>query len=334
MLPLSFRTPFRAPFRTSVRPSLRPRVRALRVGAALVVGAAALLTPALAAQAPPALDSVRLLRDLSVLAHDSLEGRAAGTLGSLKARHFLERRMRETGLVPAGPDSAYGQPFSWPRGTGENLVGIVPGRDPDAEVIALTAHYDHLGVQEGGVYNGADDNASGTAAVLELARLLLADPPEHTVVVALLDAEEFGGWGARALVERPPVPRERIALNVNLDMVSRTDGLLWAAGAYHTPALRPILDEVAARAPLTLRQGHDRPGAPEGDDWTTQSDHEAFHEAGIPFVYFGVDDHEDYHRPTDDVERVDPGEYVASVRTILMAVRALDQALPLAEVRP
>lgn len=288
----------------------------------------------LAAQAPPALDSTQLLRDLSVLAHDSLEGRATGTVGSLKARHFLERRMEQTGLLPAGSDPGYGQAFSWPRGTGANLVGIVPGRDPEADVIVLTAHYDHLGVQDGRIYNGADDNASGTAAVLELARQLLSDPPEHTVVVALLDAEEFGGWGARTLVDRPPVPRERIALNVNLDMVSRTGGLLWAAGAYHTPELRPILDQVAERAPLTLRQGHDRPGAPEGDDWTTQSDHEAFHDAGIPFVYFGVDDHEDYHRATDDFERVDAGEYVASVQTILLAIRALDQALPLGELRP
>jgi Zn-dependent M28 family amino/carboxypeptidase len=257
-----------------------------------------------------------------------------GTLGNLKARHFLERRMAEAGLHPIGTPAGYGRPFSWPRGTGENLVGLVPGRDPEAEVIVLTAHYDHLGVQDGRIYNGADDNASGTAAALELARQLLADPPEHPVLVALLDAEEYGGWGARAFVDDPPVPRERIALNVNLDMVSRTDGLLWAAGAYHTPALHPVLEEVVGRAPLTLRQGHDRPGAPEGDDWTSQSDHQAFHDAGIPFVYFGVEDHEDYHRSTDDFDRVNPGEYVASVQTILMALRALDAALPLHEGRP
>ncbi len=82
---------------------------------------------------------------------------------------------------------------------------------------------------------------------------------------------------------------------------------------------------------MTLRLGHDRPGAPEGDDWTGASDHRAFHEAGVPFVYFGVEDHADYHRPTDDFERVDPGEYVRSVRTILGAVRALDAALPISD---
>jgi hypothetical protein len=87
---------------------------------------------------------------------------------------------------------------------------------------------------------------------------------------------------------------------------------------------------VAPRAPVTLRLGHDRPGAPEGDDWTQLSDHVAFHERGVPFVYFGVEDHVDYHQPTDDVEQVDPGEYVAAVQTILMALRELDAALPLA----
>jgi Zn-dependent M28 family amino/carboxypeptidase len=274
------------------------------------------------------LDSARMLRDLSVLAHDSMEGRASGTLGSLRARHFLERALEETGASPAG--ERYGHAFSWPGGTAENLVGVVPGRDPDADVIVLTAHYDHLGVRDGEIFNGADDNASGAAALLEIARQLVAAPMEHTVLVALLDAEEEGSWGARMLLDRPPVARERIALDVNLDMVSRTDdGGLWAAGAYHTPALRPILEGVAADAQVTLRLGHDRPGAPEGDDWTESSDHSAFHRAGIPFVYFGVEDHEDYHQPTDDLERVDPGEYVAAVRTILAALRALDAALPL-----
>jgi hypothetical protein len=302
----------------------RARARAAAATFGLLVASAA----STAAQTAP-LDSARVLSDLSVLAHDSMEGRAAGTPGSLRARRFLEQRLAEAGVQPLELGSGYGQAFSWPRGTGENLVGLLPGGDPDGLVIVLTAHYDHVGVIDGVVFNGADDNASGTAAVLEIARQLAGEPPEHTVVIALLDAEEGGSWGARALLERPPVPVERIALNVNLDMVARTGGVLWAAGAHHTPELRPILERVAARAPLTLRLGHDRPGAPEGDDWTGSSDHSAFHGAGIPFVYFGVEDHEDYHRPTDDFERVDPSELMASVRTILMAVRALDAALPL-----
>jgi Zn-dependent M28 family amino/carboxypeptidase len=310
-------------------PIVRPL--ALPVAAGLVAWGSVAALPA--ATTPPdesavSIDSVRLLRDLSVLAHDSMQGRAAGTLGSLRARHFLERALAETGAERAG--ARWGEAFSWPGGTAANLIGIVRGRASVAPVIVLTAHYDHLGVRDGLVFNGADDNASGVSALLEITRQLVAEPTEHSVVVALLDAEEEGSWGARMLLDRPPVERERIALNVNLDMVARTGtGGLWAAGAYHTPALRPILEAVAAGAPVRLRLGHDRPDVPGEEDWTMSSDHSAFHRAGIPFVYFGVEDHEDYHRPSDDVERIDPGAYVAAVRTIMTAIRALDAALPL-----
>jgi Zn-dependent M28 family amino/carboxypeptidase len=275
----------------------------------------------------PGVDAPRLLAEVAVLAHDSMEGRAAGTDGNRRARAFLARALAETGARPLG--GAYEHPFAWAGGSGVNLIGVTSGRGDSEQVIVLTAHYDHVGVREGQVFNGADDNASGVAALLEIARTIAVEPLEHTLIVALVDAEELGARGARALVAEPPVPLERVALNINLDMVSRTDGLLWAGGASHTPALRPVLERVAARAPVTLRLGHDRPGAPEGDDWTQLSDHVAFHERGIPFVYFGVEDHPDYHRPTDDAERVDPGEYVAAVQTILMALREIDRALPL-----
>ncbi len=298
------------------------------IGLVLLLGS----PTALVAQALPVVDSVRLLRDLSVLAHDSMQGRAPGTVGSGRARAFLERELSGSGARSLGGGQA--QPFAWAEGSGVNLIGTVPGRGNNDQVIVLSAHYDHVGVRDGQIFNGADDNASGTAAVLEIARRVAADPLRHTLVVALLDAEERGSRGARAFVAEPPVPLDRIALNVNLDMVARTSGVLWAGGAFHTPSLRPVLEEVAVRAPLTLRLGHDRPGAPEGDDWTHQSDHGVFQELGIPFVYFGVDDHPDYHLPTDDLERVDPGEYVASVRTILMGLRALDAALPLPVAPP
>ena len=207
-------------------------------------------------------------------------------------------------------------------------MGRIEGRTGSTTIV-LTAHYDHVGIREGEIYNGADDNASGTAAALEIARIVAAEPLESTLIVALLDAEEAGLQGARALVASPPIPLDVRALNVNLDMVSRSGGVLWAAGAHHTPGLRPVLERVAERAPLTLRLGHDRPDAPEGDDWSGASDHGPFHDAGIPFVYFGVEDHPDYHRPTDDFDRVDPSDFLRSARTVLLALRALDAALPL-----
>lgn len=280
-----------------------------------------------------AADSTGILEDLRYLSSDALEGRSPGSPGSALARERIVAAFQAAGLRP-GP-TGYEVPFQFtgrrdtlPR-TGVNVLGIRPGSGDVPGVIVVSGHYDHVGVRDGQIFNGADDNASGAAGLMALARALRGVPLRHTLVFASFDAEESGLRGARAFVQAPPVPLADVAVNVNMDMVARTAGVLWAGGAYHTPALRPILEGVAARSPVTLRLGHDSPGAAEGDDWTRQSDHFAFHEAGIPFVYLGVEDHPDYHRPTDDFERVDPGEYMNALRAALLTVLALDEALPL-----
>ncbi len=102
---------------------------------------------------------------------------------------------------------------------------------------------------------------------------------------------------------------------------------MYAAGAAKYPQLRAPLERVAARAPVRLLLGHDTPTPTPRDDWTNQSDQGAFHQAGIPFVYFGVEDHPDYHRPSDEVRTITPGFYVRAVRTVLDAVRELDGAI-------
>jgi Zn-dependent M28 family amino/carboxypeptidase len=270
------------------------------------------------------------LRSLSA---DSMGGRRTGTEGAARARAYLAAELAGAGVRPLG--ERFDRPFTWEdrasseTRAGVNLVGVLEGTERADRYIVLSAHYDHVGIRDGEIFNGADDNASGSVALLAVARALGEAPLRHSLVIAALDAEEVGLRGARAFVSEPPVPLDAIALDVNLDMVARTAGVLWAAGAYHTPALRPVLERVAAGAPVTLRLGHDAPDAPEGDDWTGSSDHAAFHRAGIPFVYLGVEDHADYHRPTDDFANVDPGEYMNALRTILLALIELDRALPL-----
>jgi hypothetical protein len=110
-------------------------------------------------------------------------------------------------------------------------------------------------------------------------------------------------------------------------------GELYAAGTYHTPALRPALERVAAGAPVKLLLGHDRPGQGR-DDWTNQSDQYPFHQAGIPFVYFGVEDHKNYHKPSDDFETLTQDFFVGAAQTILEAVRTLDAELAAALAAP
>lgn len=282
---------------------------------------------------PRAFDGEALLALTKALSSDDLEGRETGGPGAAAARDLIRVRFEAAGLASYG--GAYDQSFVWTRfdeidaapRSGMNLVGVLEGREPGGPVMVLTAHYDHLGVRDGEIYNGADDNASGVAALAAIAEAFARTPPRHTLVFAALDAEEAGLQGARAFVANPPIDIDRVALNVNLDMVSRSEaGELYASGGYHTPGLRPYLDALAEHAPATLLTGHDRPE--DGDqDWTLQSDHAAFHRAGRPFLYFGVEDHDGYHQPSDDFEAITKDFYLRSVDTIIMAVKMFDEDL-------
>jgi len=268
------------------------------------------------------IDADRLLGDMSVLAHDSMEGREAGTPGIERARRFLIPAFEERDLAPVDGRRTQRFEFTPPGGTGPlkgvNIMGLVPGTTYPGRYIVLTAHYDHLGIRDGEIYNGADDNASGTAAVLALGEYLRGNPLDHSVLLVAFDAEEKGLQGARAWVSDPPVPLDSVVMNVNLDMISRSEaGELYAVGTYHYPFLRPMAEEVARTDRLTLLMGHDRPDLPPGDDWTTASDHAPFHEAGLPFIYFGVEDHPGYHDPSDTFENITPEFYVAAVETVL-----------------
>jgi len=290
------------------------------------------------------IDVDRLHRDASILAADSMEGRRVGTPGNAAARAWLIGRLQEIGVEPLGVGEGEGEatPGSGGFGVtfpaviggdntpveGVNLVGRIPGSSPDGPVIVLGAHYDHLGVRDGEIFNGADDNASGTSGALAIAEQLVAQRPSHTVIVALFDGEEGGLRGARAFVGNPPLPLDRIALMINMDMVGRNDaGELYAVGTYHRPGLEPLVAAVAADAPVTLLMGHDRPDLPPGDDWTNASDHGPFHQQGVPFLYFGVEDHADYHQPTDTADRLQPAFHAAAVETVLRVLEAADRAL-------
>lgn len=282
------------------------------------------------------VDGAQLLKDLESLSADGMEGRLPGTPGGARARAYILRRFKEARIQPIG--DAYERPFTF-EGPGDsaarsgvNIVGVVRGRREPARFIVITAHYDHLGVQNGEIFNGANDNASGVAAMLAVAARLSASRPAHSVVFAALDAEESGLNGARAFLADPPIPRDGIAMNVNLDMVARdAKNVLFASGTFHYPFLKGYLKDVA-RLPVVLRLGHDAPNVKGEDDWTRDSDHYPFHQAGIPFLYFGVEDEAEHHKATDDAATVTKEFFIGAANTILAAVRALDANLEAIEV--
>jgi Zn-dependent M28 family amino/carboxypeptidase len=278
-----------------------------------------------------------LMADVTTLAAPAMEGRRTGTPGNTKAREWILQQFKAARLEPLGAE--YQLPFSFERRQqgsadpqkmpGVNLAGVCRGSgSKDTGAMIITAHYDHLGVRDGATYHGADDNASGVTVLLALARQCRQSPWAHDAVFVAFDAEEIGLQGARAFMLAPPLPKERLAVNINFDMVARGDkNELYVAGTSHTPALRKILQPLSARTTIRVLFGHDSGGGQ--NDWTSQSDHGAFHNAGIPFLYFGVEDHPDYHQPTDTADKINPKFFYQSALTILDAVAAVDRALPL-----
>lgn len=304
--------------------------------ASLLLAGCAANETAVAPAAPqaPAFQA-QLLEDVRILASDEMQGRDTGSAGGEAARDYIVSRLEALGVQ--APLMGRLQPWEMTGRTregpkvwnGVNVLGQIPGTRASHRYIVITAHYDHVGVHEGQIYNGADDNASGVATMLALAAELKREAPEHSVLLVALDGEERGLLGARHFVEAPPVPLTSIAMNLNFDMTARaeTDGKLWVTGTYQHPQFRAILEALPAEGPVALAFGKDTPQDVGADNWVEASDHAAFHRAGLPFLYLGVNYHPDYHRPSDDFERIDPAVFASSTQLAIDAFRALDQAL-------
>jgi len=290
--------------------------------------------PAVVAPAPRAatrLDHGQLLKDVETLASPAFQGRRPGTEGHQKAQAYLETRLKEIGLPPLG--AAHRAPYTELRG-GTNFVAVATGTAKPTACIFVTAHYDHLGIRRGQLFPGADDNASGTAAVLALVAWFKAHPPRHTMVFAFFDEEERDMSGSRSFVAAAPWKPMKPLLNLNADMLGRSaKGELWISGLRQWPALASVVEAFQAQVNggqrgLTIRTGHDTPGrAKPNEDWSTASDHVSFARAGIPALYIGVEDHEDYHRPTDSYKNLHRAFFIRAAEALLDLVMQVDEAL-------
>ena len=283
----------------------------------------------------PIADTELAISTMKALSDDAMQGRRVDTEGAAMARRYLIETIRNI-----NPDLVVKRvPFSQKvlrRDTemiieGETLVVTFPGDRPDGPILEIGAHYDHVGMIDGKVFNGADDNASGVGALMAIINALNDSPPDHQTNVIFFDGEEFGLAGAKAYA-RDLDARPRVMMN--LDMISQNaDSIIYAAGTYHTPELIPLINRAAEDLSLDVRLGHDRPE--EGrDDWTFSSDHGPFHRRGIPFVYYGVEDHPHYHRSTDDFETIPLPVYRETVQLAVSTAILLDDALPTLAITP
>lgn len=267
----------------------------------------------------------QLLKDVETLSSDAYEGRKSGTKGGEMARSYLIGRLKEIGIQPYPSLKGYEQNFEIrSRNTltsGKNLIAYIPGKSEN--VIVISAHYDHIGVINNEVYNGADDNASGVGALLKFAAYFAKNKPNNTLIFALFDAEEMGLQGAKAFVANPPLSLDKIKLNINMDMISHNDkGELYVAGTYKYPELKKYL--FTTIKDIKLLTGHDDPKLGH-DDWTNQSDQGAFNAKNIPFLYFGVEDHKDYHKATDEFQNINKSFYINASNVILEVISNIDK---------
>ena len=244
-------------------------------------------------------------RNLNYLAGPTLHGRGSGTIDEYHAAQFIARKLERYGLAPAADGGTYIQAatvhspkisHTW------NVLAKIEGTDEKDQIILLSAHLDHLGVKNGQTYPGADDDASGTVAVMELGRALAKEPrPRRTIVFALWGSEEAGLIGARYFLQHPTFELKQIIANLEFEMIGRPDpkvqhDQLWLTGW-----------ERSDLGPKLAAQGAKLVGDPHTDqNFFTRSDNYALAKYGIvaqTVSSYGL--HGDYHRPTDTLAKID-----------------------------
>ncbi len=259
------------------------------------------------APAPPAGDALALdslLADIEWLASPERRGRGSTSDDAVAVARWLVDELTAAGYAPTTQpiDGAPGQ---------VNVLAVWGGRDDGVPAVVVTAHYDHLGVVDGVVHPGADDNASGVAVALAVARDVAAHRDvAGRVVFAFLGAEEPGLFGARAYVAAPPHPLAATRVVLNLDMVGRRffegtmdqDATIGAVGLPDDPALLALGEAAAAEAGLSLVAVSPELIALVGEDW--RSDDWVFRDRGVAAVHLSTGLHPDYHRPTDTIDRL------------------------------
>jgi Zn-dependent M28 family amino/carboxypeptidase len=275
------------------------------------------------------------MRDhIAYLASDALRGRDTPSPGLDSAAAYLVRKFQQLGLRGGAEGGAYIQRYPLrPRNVpAPNVVAIFPGSDPVLrnEYVVLSAHMDHVGVgrpvRGDSIYNGADDDASGTSALLEVAEALASLDeslrPRRSILFLAVSGEEKGLLGSEYFSDHPTVPLQSIVANVNMDMIGRneTDGVVVIGKNYSS--LGGVVERVAAehRPLIGLTAGDDR--WPQ-ERFFFRSDHFNFARKEIPAIFFFAGTHEDYHEPSDEVERIDADKAARVARMIFLTTYAI-----------
>jgi hypothetical protein len=283
------------------------------------------------AAAAASITKEELSTHVDTLADDTFEGREAGSRGGRAAGNYLLKALEGYELKPAGDGQTYFQSFN---GTCRNVLALLEGSDPElkSQVVQIGAHYDHVGYGRptnsfgpyGYIHNGADDNASGVAGLLEIIGGVkkLPQPPRRSILFCFWDSEENGLIGSRHWLGRPTIPLDRIVFSINIDMIGRMkDSKLEVSGTRTSSGLRRMISEASPEHAAVL-------------DFTwkmkADSDHWPFYERRIPVVMFHTGLHSEYHRPSDDAHLINHDGLRTSSQVALFTLLAVADA----EVKP
>jgi hypothetical protein len=251
--------------------------------------------------------------DVYYLAGDQLEGRATGTDGETWAAKYIINRFRQMDLVPMGTSGSWLQEFDFTarnisghdssvqKFTAKNVIGLIDNKA--ANTVVIGAHYDHLGYggdnslyREGKeIHNGADDNASGTAVMMILAEMLKKRNKKNNYLFIAFSGEEKGLYGSNYFVKNPTIDLKNVSYMINLDMVGRMkDSALVIYGTGTSPAWNDVIDSIQIKNILIKKS----------ESGVGPSDHTSFYLQDIPVLHFFTGQHEDYHKPSDDADKI------------------------------
>lgn len=264
-------------------------------------------------------------KNLHILTSDSLEGRRTGEPGQRKAAQFLANYYRELGILNPPNTTDYFQaiPASFMQNTmmklkdSENVWAFIKGSEKPEEVVAVSAHYDHMGILLNQIYYGADDNGSGTSAVMEIARVTkeLSNKgirPKRSILFLHLTGEEFGLFGSQFYTENPPIPLAQTIANINIDMIGRRSNEHNSSNDYifvvGSGKLSHDLYNIVQKSNLNsvnMSLDYKFDDANDTQQIYYRSDHYNFAKNNIPAVFYYNGTHNDYHLPSDTVDKID-----------------------------
>lgn len=266
-----------------------------------------------------------LKKNLYVIASDEMDGRDTGSPGQKRAGEYMVNYYKGLGIsYPKALGSYYQKvpaDFMKKRGGGnlpdsENILAFIEGSEKPEEIVVISGHYDHVGTRNGVVYNGADDDGSGTVAVMEIAKAFQAakkagNGPKRSILFLHVTGEEHGLFGSEFYTDNPVFPLANTVVDLNIDMIGRDDPenrgkqYVYVIGSEMLSSQLKVINEAANKKTNNLELNYKYDDPNDTERLYYRSDHYNFAKNNVPVAFFFDGIHEDYHKPTDDVEKID-----------------------------